>query len=189
MGILRHHTNDDHEALIRSTSPTGGVVGQLIGHQVAVQHQCKPPSSSSAFISLPLSYCQHEQQWMDQQKQQLQMVAGKILIERALFIDRNNNKVIHDHSNQTTTTTTTTTLTPRELYHQALSIQESAVGFLHPDVVARTYHLLGWYEYNNNHTTAGPKHALAYFLRALRICHQLFGDDHVSTLHPRFGRS
>lgn len=62
------------------------------------------------------------------------------------------------------------------LFIKAVSIQESVVGFYHPDV-ADTYHHLGW----SLIETGRYKSALVYFLRALRICHRVLGPDHTST--------
>lgn len=62
------------------------------------------------------------------------------------------------------------------LFRAAISIQESVVGFYHPDV-ANTYHVYGWFLYE----ASRPAFALVYFMRAFRICHRLFGNDHTST--------
>jgi hypothetical protein len=90
------------------------------------------------------------------------------------------------------------------LYTSAILLQESAVGFYHPDV-ANTYHLLGWSflhygdssenenendndnnnDNNNNDKGSLDKSAemaLASFLRAVRIYKKLFGSQHSSTI-------
>jgi tetratricopeptide (TPR) repeat protein len=62
------------------------------------------------------------------------------------------------------------------LYLQALTIQESFVGWCHEET-ARTYHQMGWLAYNDENY---PR-ALGYLLQSLRISHRIYGEDHPST--------
>jgi hypothetical protein len=65
----------------------------------------------------------------------------------------------------------------QSLYLQALTIQESFVGWCHEET-ARTYHQMGWLAYNGQNY---PR-ALGYLLQSLRISHRLYGEDHPSTI-------
>src|SRR5210317_530664 len=60
----------------------------------------------------------------------------------------------------------------QSLYQNALSIQESVVGFYHEDT-ARTYHQMGWLAYTHEKKY---HRALSYLLQSLKISYFVHGE-------------